>query len=230
MKKGDLRKQEILDTAEKLFCRNGYEDTSIQDILDRLKSSKGSFYHHFSSKESLLEGICRRRAEQIYTAVSSAYDEAACTVMNLDLLLSGMIPLRDEKLSFLLMFIPIFQLPEGIMVRTAYCDALSELFFPGVCRLLETGHKKGEFICTEPDITADLVLSIVNKLWTEICAMIISAEDKKAETDVSDLLRFADCYRLAIERIISLPYGSLTLVDITMLRQLTEQIHNHWKQ
>ena len=41
MKKGDLRKQEILQTAEKLFCRKGYEQTSVQDILDQLKTSKG---------------------------------------------------------------------------------------------------------------------------------------------------------------------------------------------
>ena len=63
MKKGDLKKQEILRTAESLFCRYGYEATSIQDVLDELKTSKGSFYHHFVSKEALLEEICRIRAK-----------------------------------------------------------------------------------------------------------------------------------------------------------------------
>ena len=50
MRKGDIRKQEILATAEQLFCRNGYEQTSVQDIIDCLHSSKGSFYHHYASK------------------------------------------------------------------------------------------------------------------------------------------------------------------------------------
>ena len=68
MKKGDIRKQEIIETAESLFCRYGYENTSIQNILDQLRISKGSFYHHYISKESLLEGICRKRAEQIYSS------------------------------------------------------------------------------------------------------------------------------------------------------------------
>ena len=62
MRKGDLKKQEILKTAESRFCRFGYETTSVQDILDDLHTSKGSFYHHFESKESLLEEICRSRA------------------------------------------------------------------------------------------------------------------------------------------------------------------------
>ena len=58
MKKGDIKKQVILQTAETMFCRNGYETTSVQDILDALHTSKGSFYHHYASKELLLEEIC----------------------------------------------------------------------------------------------------------------------------------------------------------------------------
>ena len=77
MKKGDLRKKEILSTAEELFCRQGYEKTSVQDIIDRLNSSKGSFYHHFASKEALLEGICRNRAEQIFIVSSDRTDQFA---------------------------------------------------------------------------------------------------------------------------------------------------------
>ena len=112
MKKGDLRKQEILNTAETLFCRNGYEQTSIQDILDLLNSSKGSFYHHFVSKEALLEGICKRRAEQIYNHISDTISKDDAISNQLDSWLSGMIPVPNEKLSFLMMILPVFLLPE----------------------------------------------------------------------------------------------------------------------
>ena len=90
MKKGDLRKQEILHTAEQLFCRKGYEQTSIQDILDQLHSSKGSFYHHFISKEALLEGICRKRADQIFETLSLMIHEDDSVTDQLDACLSGM--------------------------------------------------------------------------------------------------------------------------------------------
>ena len=69
MKKGDIKKQEFINTAEELFCRNGYESTSVQDIIDSLNTSKGSFYHHFISKEALLEEICSRRADQILQGI-----------------------------------------------------------------------------------------------------------------------------------------------------------------
>ena len=67
MKKGDLRRQAILDTAEALFFQRGYEETSVQDILDAMGLSKGGFYHHFESKMSVLEAVSARRAEKKFT-------------------------------------------------------------------------------------------------------------------------------------------------------------------
>ena len=65
MRKGDARRASIIEAAERLFYLKGYEDTSVQDVLDELHLSKGGFYHHFESKLSLLEEIgrasCRER-------------------------------------------------------------------------------------------------------------------------------------------------------------------------
>ena len=63
MKKGDLRRAQILDTAEKLFFDKGYDRTSVQDILDAMGMSKGGFYHYFDSKESVLRSVSERRVE-----------------------------------------------------------------------------------------------------------------------------------------------------------------------
>ena len=66
MLKGDLRKQAILDTAEELFFEKGYARATIQDFLDRLDCSKGSFYHHFDSKLQVLAELCRQKAAAGY--------------------------------------------------------------------------------------------------------------------------------------------------------------------
>ena len=62
MLKGELRRQVILDTAETLFFEKGYAAATIQDFLDRLDCSKGSFYHHFDSKLQVLAELCRQKA------------------------------------------------------------------------------------------------------------------------------------------------------------------------
>ena len=43
----------ILDVSMRLFTEQGYEHTTIQDIVDALGMSKGAIYHHFKSKEDI---------------------------------------------------------------------------------------------------------------------------------------------------------------------------------
>lgn len=48
----------ILDASINLFLQKGYENTTIQDIVDELKDlSKGAIYHHFKSKEDIIEAV-----------------------------------------------------------------------------------------------------------------------------------------------------------------------------
>lgn len=54
----------IIDTASRLFAEQGYEHTSIQNIIDNLGGlSKGAIYHHFSSKEEIMMAV----AEKLYS-------------------------------------------------------------------------------------------------------------------------------------------------------------------
>ncbi|MCO7124578.1 TetR/AcrR family transcriptional regulator [Sporolactobacillus shoreicorticis] len=55
----------ILDTALKLFLKKGYEETTIQDIVDHLGDlSKGAIYHHFRSKEEIISAVTNRMVQQ----------------------------------------------------------------------------------------------------------------------------------------------------------------------
>jgi AcrR family transcriptional regulator len=60
---------DIIRAAEELFMRQGYEKTSMQQIASRSGLTKGALYHHFDSKESLLERIC---ADHYQTLVNAA--------------------------------------------------------------------------------------------------------------------------------------------------------------
>ncbi|MDT2493511.1 TetR/AcrR family transcriptional regulator [Enterococcus avium] len=51
----------ILDVSMQLFLEKGYEHTSIQDIVNHLGGlSKGAIYHHFKSKEDILDGVMNK--------------------------------------------------------------------------------------------------------------------------------------------------------------------------
>lgn len=53
--------QKILDVSMKLFLEKGYEETTILDIVGELGGlTRGAFYHHFKSKEEVLDALSDR--------------------------------------------------------------------------------------------------------------------------------------------------------------------------
>jgi len=61
----DLRKQDILKAAEKLFLANGYEDTTMSQIANEAEFSKGTLYNYFKSKDDLYLAIGTKAYEII---------------------------------------------------------------------------------------------------------------------------------------------------------------------
>ncbi|OZG62013.1 AcrR family transcriptional regulator [Bifidobacterium lemurum] len=62
----EVTRRRILDAAQKLFFTKGYEHTTMRDILDELGDlSKGAIYHHFASKETILDALCEEDGQRM---------------------------------------------------------------------------------------------------------------------------------------------------------------------
>ncbi|HFL7177103.1 TPA: TetR/AcrR family transcriptional regulator, partial [Enterococcus faecium] len=57
VKDAEIRKEEIMDISFRLFMKNGYMNTTTQDIIDEAKISRGLLYYHFKNKEDILYNI-----------------------------------------------------------------------------------------------------------------------------------------------------------------------------
>ena len=73
--KGERRKQELLRIAYQMFVQNGYEETSIDEIIAEAHIAKGTYYYYFPSKEATLEEVINKmigdevqRARAVLTA------------------------------------------------------------------------------------------------------------------------------------------------------------------
>ena len=56
-KRRQSTKSRIVKAAWSLFYRKGYDSTTVEDIINASKTSKGTFYHYFKGKESLLNSL-----------------------------------------------------------------------------------------------------------------------------------------------------------------------------
>ncbi|MFP3155987.1 TetR/AcrR family transcriptional regulator [Lachnospiraceae bacterium ZAX-1] len=76
-KKHDVRLNEILDAAELLFNQKGYEQATVNDILEKVEIGKGTFYHYFKSKEDVMVAVISRMTEGLVKQASAiAEDES----------------------------------------------------------------------------------------------------------------------------------------------------------
>lgn len=53
--------EKIVDEADRLFYRQGYERTSFADIASAVQISRGNFYYHFRTKDEILDAVIERR-------------------------------------------------------------------------------------------------------------------------------------------------------------------------
>lgn len=58
-------RERIIRTAAELFARNGYDATGIADLQAKAEISRGAFYYHIDSKETLLFEICKTQVEKM---------------------------------------------------------------------------------------------------------------------------------------------------------------------
>ncbi|MBX9841986.1 MAG: TetR/AcrR family transcriptional regulator [Xanthobacteraceae bacterium] len=54
-------RDQIVEAADRLFYRQGYEHTSFSDIADAVQISRGNFYYHFKSKDEILGAVIEAR-------------------------------------------------------------------------------------------------------------------------------------------------------------------------
>lgn len=60
------KKEFILDTAEKMFVEQGFDQTSISQLLDATQIARGTLYYYFTSKEEIMDAIIERWIEQSF--------------------------------------------------------------------------------------------------------------------------------------------------------------------
>ena len=65
VKEAGERKNEILDAAAALFALKGFDNTSTNEILEAVGIARGTLYHHFKSKEDIMDAIIERQSERM---------------------------------------------------------------------------------------------------------------------------------------------------------------------
>ena len=77
-KKTKTTKKKIVSAAWRLFYEQGYDNTTVDDIVEESGTSKGSFYHYFDGKDALLSSLSVLFDERYEELMQQPHDEMDC--------------------------------------------------------------------------------------------------------------------------------------------------------
>jgi len=218
IKEHAVRRGEILDVAQRLVYSKGYEQMTVQDILDGLQISKGAFYHYFGSKPALLEALIERmlgEAEQLLIPI--VHDRHLPALEKLQLYFSTAARWKTARKSFLLALLRVWYTDDNAIVRQKMQATGIQRITPLLSAIIHQGVQEGTFTTFHPDQVGEVVLSLMQGLGDSYSRAILSFEPGSGDPGCLDGTVAA--YTDAVERVLGAPSGSLTLVDSETTRE-----------
>lgn len=221
VKEPEIRRNEILDAAERLLVTKGYEQMAIRDLVDELQIAKGTVYHYFDSKQALLEALIERMVDQIeQRALSIARDPKLSA---LEKLLRHFASTDQWKLvhqGLVIEFLRVWYDDENAIVHRKLSRAGVKRFVPLLSQIIQQGVEEGVFTTAYPEQAARMIIALRNDLGTAIAELLLSEED--TASIVPRVTRIANATADALERVLGAEPGSLPRTSDEELAQWTE--------
>lgn len=230
VKEYDERRTEFLNTAMALFMEHGYEQTSVNTIIDTVGVSKGAFYHYFKSKEELLDQLAERAAEQSLAGAQGILDDTTMSaVEKLNALFAQTNQFKAQNRELMIAIARVFYSDANILLRSRLSERSVERVAPIVAQILEQGRREGSMDIIHPEETARFVLRIGTEVVQTFAAGLGSggsgAGGLSAEA-IGQIEVAMEVYQRSVERILGLADGSLTLIDEAMIKLITGEKHD----
>jgi AcrR family transcriptional regulator len=215
------RKNELIDCAEALFFAKGYEATTVADILARTGLSKGAFYHHFESKEELLDALTERITQSMIASARDILEDEtldALTRLNRFFARGGQWK-RETAPRLGVVYATVFK-PENAVLYQRMVKAAVDAMTPVLTRIVEQGADEGTFDVPDPRIVAELLLHIVNARQTLIADAVRMAVSGELDRAVDIVEQRTTVEQKIFDRILALPEGSVVMFQPGFIRTM----------
>ena len=156
VKEPEVRKNEIIDAAEKLFAAKGFEKATVHAILASAGIAKGTFYYYFKSKEEVLNAIIKRRIDAgLERAQAIASSPQLSPVQKIAAAIMAQKPQNPVEAEFL----PVLhEQANALFHQKVLTDCVTRLT-PVLSAITEEGIKQGDFSTAYPKESVEILLT-----------------------------------------------------------------------
>ena len=158
------RRNEIIETAGKLFEEKGYEQTQVQDIVNEIGVAKGLFYYYFKSKDEVMEELADRYADAIIDAVNKLIDKDISTFDKINRIFQIFIDSAEKKFGI---FMGILNVKNGKTHERIFFN-VGKKMVSLVTELILSGNDNGECNCSDPKFITEFLVSGLFNIMNQI--------------------------------------------------------------
>ncbi len=208
----NAKRNEILDIALSLVYSKGYEQTTIQDILDGLHISRGALYHYFDSKQALLDALIDRMGKEAeQTLLPIVQDPHLPALQKFRRYFEASARWKTNQKTLIISLLRMWYTDENAFIR----QKMTAESLKSTAHLLEPiirqGIEEKVFTTRFPEQVAVIVAGVALSLTDTIIGLLLSPRPDQATFHKSEII--LDAYVDTIERIVGAPSGSLNIFE-----------------
>jgi TetR/AcrR family transcriptional regulator, transcriptional repressor for nem operon len=209
------KRREILDAAQRLVLTKGYEQMSIQDILDEVQISSGAFHHYFDSRKALLEAFIERiRQESEKPLLPIIHDPHLSATEKMQGFFNTLDSLRIAHKADIIKLGRIWYTDANAIVRQKVEQAVFALRAPLITEIVQQGVREGTFAIAHPDKAGEVILSLLQGMGNTHAALLLSPEEERDHSHIiENIIVTHAAYMDAIERVLGAPPHSFYRTD-----------------
>jgi len=216
------RKNEILDVAQELFLTQGYEKTSVENIIKKVDVAKGTFYYYFESKEDLLDELVKRMTSKIQIEIKKIVEKTDLdAVSKLEKAYSVASNIKLENIHLIKLMSKILYEKDNLILRYKVYKSNVELVVPEFAKVIDQGVKDKLFNTPYPYEAAKLFFQLGSILGDTTSKLFLELDEKPGNID--KLVKEFEVYEDAIERILGAKKGTINIVNRETLRNFQEK-------
>lgn len=199
VKEAEERRNEILDTAERLFVEKGFDGTSTNDILNDIGIARGTLYYHFKSKEDILDAMIERLTGRLIANASEIVRKKDIPVMQrltmtmMSLNVSGGIGQEIMKQ---------IHKPQNALMHQKMQTTLLSAVNPLITGLIEEGIAQGICSTDYPADVVEMVLLYSNTSFDDLAELNSDERRKKITAFIYNLERLLGMERGSLDEVI----------------------------
>jgi AcrR family transcriptional regulator len=209
-KEHELRKTEIINTTKTLFFQKGYDNTTIQDIIDTLGIAKGTFYYYFKSKEDLLDEIVDLMTTELSLRLQPIIKSKKNAIEKMNDVFRISTAYKVENIELFLVILKTLYRDDNLLLRDKMFQGSIKKNSPIISKIVKQGIKEKVFNTAYPDSMGEIMINLGRNINEAICKALINMQEAP-EVLCDRMAQTMQMYQEMIERILGAPKGSMKI-------------------